>query len=106
MDAATNIAGSAMTALANQKVTPPATFANQAAMDKASKEFESVFITQFLGSMFSDIKTDGPFGGGQGEEMFRSMMLDKYASSITANGGFGIAAQVKAEMLKMQEGGK
>jgi Rod binding domain-containing protein len=104
MDGATNIAGSAMAALGNQPLTPPKTFANEAAMDKAAKEFESVFIAQFLGSMFSGIKTDGPFGGGQGEEMFRSMMLDKYAGSIVAGGGFGIAANIKAEMLKMQEG--
>ena len=29
--------------------------------------------------MFSGIKTDGMFGGGQGEQMFRSLMIDQYA---------------------------
>ncbi len=76
---------------------------SDAAVNKAASEFESVFISQFLGAMFSGIKTDGPFGGGQGEEMFRSMMIDKYAEGITAQGGFGLAASVKAQMLKMQE---
>ena len=51
---------------------------------KAAKEFESVFISQFLGSMFSGIPTDGPFGGGQGEEMFRSLMIDEYGKAIEA----------------------
>ena len=106
MDAATNIAGSALTALQNRPLTAATKFANQGAMDKAAKDFESVFVSEFLGSMFSGIQTDGPFGGGQGEEMFRSVMLDQYAKNITANGGFGIAAQVKAQMLKMQEAGK
>ena len=69
----------------------------------AAKEYEGVFIAQLLGSMFEGIKTDGMFGGGQGEEMFRSMMIDKYADGIVAQGGFGLAASVKAQMLKMQE---
>jgi Rod binding domain-containing protein len=68
-----------------------------------SKEYESVFISQFLGSMFSGIKSDGLTGGGQGEEMFRSLMVDQYAKSITARGGFGLAAHMQAELLKHQQ---
>ena len=104
MDAGNNIAASAMTALQNQPLTAATSFKDQAAMDKAAKEFEGVFISQFLGSMFSGIKTDGPFAGGHGEEMFRSLMIDKYAQGLEAQGGFGMAASVKAQMLKMQEG--
>ena len=103
MDTGMNIGGGAMAALQNQPLSTAKSFPNDAAMDKAAKEFESVFISQFLGSMFSGIKTDGPMGGGQGEEMFRSMMVDKYAQGITAQGGFGLAASIKAQMLKMQE---
>lgn len=69
----------------------------------AAKEYESVFISQFLGSMFSGIKTDGVFGGGQGEEMFRSLMTDQYAKGLTARGGFGLAASMQAELLKHQQ---
>lgn len=69
----------------------------------ASKEYESVFISQFLGSMFSGIKTDELTGGGQGEEMFRSMMVDQYSKSLTARGGFGLAAHMQAELLKHQQ---
>ena len=103
MDAGMNIADSAMTALQNQPLATMGKGASDAAMDKAAKQFESVFISQFLGSMFSGIKTDGPFGGGQGEEMFRSMMIDKYADGLVKQGGFGLAASVKAQMIKMQE---
>ncbi len=53
--------------------------------------------------MFSGVKTDGPFGGGQGEEMFRSMMVDQYAKGLTARGGFGLAASMQAELLKHQQ---
>ena len=71
--------------------------------EAAAKDYESIFISQFLGSMFSGIKTDGIMGGGQGEEMFRSLMVDQYAKGIEQQGGFGIAAQMKAELLKHQQ---
>jgi peptidoglycan hydrolase FlgJ len=79
----------------------PTPFADKA--DAAAKNYESVFISQFLGSMFSGIKTDEVMGGGQGEEMFRSLMVDQYAKSIQQRGGFGIAAHMKAELLKHQQ---
>ena len=69
----------------------------------AAKEYEGVFIAQLLGSMFEGIKTDGMFGGGQGEEMFRSMMIDQYAKGIADQGGFGLAAHMQAELLKHQQ---
>jgi Rod binding domain-containing protein len=103
MDTGLNIAGVAQTALQNQPLASAKGFKDQAAMDKAAKEFEGVFISQFLGAMFSGIKTDGPFGGGQGEEMFRSLMIDKYADGLVQQGGFGLASSIKAQMLKMQE---
>jgi len=77
--------------------------ANAAKADKAAKDYEAVFISQFLGSMFSGIKTDGITGGGQGEEMFRSLMVDQFSKSIVQRGGFGIADHMKAELLKHQQ---
>ena len=103
MDTGLNIGGGAMAALQMQPVAQPKMGGNEAAIDKAANEFESVFISQFLGAMFSGIKTDGITGGGQGEEMFRSLMVDQYAAGLQGQGGFGLAAQVKAQMLKMQE---
>jgi len=69
-----------------------------------SKEYESVFISQFLGSMFSGISTDGLTGGGEGEQMFRSLMIDEYAKGITARGGFGLASHMQSELMKHQQG--
>lgn len=103
METGLNIAGGAMTALQMQPVAAPKAGQNMAAIDKAAKDFETVFISQFLGAMFSGIKADGITGGGEGEMMFRSLMMDKYAEGLQAQGGFGFAAQVKAQMLRMQE---
>jgi Rod binding domain-containing protein len=82
---------------------PPAAAGSSAAATKASKEYESIFISQFLGSMFSGISTDGPTGGGQGEEMFRSLMIDQYGKSIEQRGGFGLASALQRQLLKHQE---
>ena len=81
----------------------PKPTANAAKADAASKEYESVFISQFLGSMFSGIKTDELTGGGQGEEMFRSLMINEFGKSIEQQGGFGLASQMTAQLLKNQE---
>lgn len=52
--------------------------------------------------MFSGVKTDGPFGGGQGEEMFRSFLNDAMAKQTVKTGGIGLADKVAREMLKLQ----
>jgi Rod binding domain-containing protein len=97
-------AGSAMF-IAQQPSLPVAPHAGGDASKAAwaAKEYESVFISQFLGAMFSGIKTDGVTGGGAGEEMFRSLMIDQYAKGLTARGGFGLAASMQAELLKHQQ---
>lgn len=93
----------AMAAMQNGAVSQPAASGNRTSAVKAAKEFESVFISQFLGSMFSGIQTDGMFGGGQGEEMFRSLMIDQYAKQVEQRGGFGLADSVTRQLMQMQE---
>lgn len=70
---------------------------------KAAESFESVFLSQFLSSMFKGIKAGGPFGNGPGAEVYRSMLNKEYATSIAQQGGIGIADQVYSELLKAQE---
>jgi Rod binding domain-containing protein len=84
-----------------QGMLGPAKNASQAT--KAAEDFEAVFINEFMGAMFEGIKTDGPFGGGPGESIFRSMMIDQYSKAIAKQGGFGLATAVKNELLHAQE---
>jgi Rod binding domain-containing protein len=93
---------SASLALAKPLGAPPKP-SNAAQVDKVAKDFESIFINEMLGSMFQGIATDGEFGGGPGEAIFRSMMIEHYSKTITAQGGFGLADAVKHELLKTQE---
>jgi Rod binding domain-containing protein len=80
-----------------------ATGTNEAAAAKAAQDFEAMFIAQMLKPMFDGLSTDGMFGGGRGEEMYRSLLVEEYGKTIAKAGGVGIADQVKAEMLKLQE---
>lgn len=81
----------------------PAPNKNEAGALKAAKEFEAVFLNEVFGAMFEGIKTDGPFGGGAGEQIFRSLMVDQYARTISAQGGIGLADAVKRQLMTMQE---
>lgn len=70
---------------------------------KVAEEFEASFLTTYINQMFSGLSTDGIFGGGYGEKVYRDMMNEQYAKATAANGGIGVADQVYREILSMQE---
>ncbi|MDG5496334.1 rod-binding protein [Niveispirillum sp. BGYR6] len=81
--------------------TPPATPPAAAGVDKVNsvaREFEAMMLNQALQSMFEGVSTEGAFGGGYAEEVYRGMMLDAVARSIADGGGLGIAPQVAAQI--------
>ena len=80
----------------------PAETAKRAAIAKASKDFESSFLSVMLGQMFKDVNTSAPFGGGPGEDAFKSFMTDAMAKQVVKSGGIGLAPTVQKEMLKLQ----
>jgi Rod binding domain-containing protein len=70
---------------------------------KVGAEFEQMFIAQMLQPIFDAMPSDGLFGGGQGERMFRSFQVDEYAKAVTRSGGIGIADAVARHIISMQE---
>ena len=76
---------------------------NAAEARAAAESFEAHFLANFVGSMFSGMETDGPFGGGHGETVFRSLLNQEYAGAMSQSGGVGIADSVFKEILKIQE---
>jgi Rod binding domain-containing protein len=68
----------------------------------AAQKFEAQFLSVMFQHMFEGVKTDGPFGGGEGEAMFRSLMTEAMGKQVAKAGGIGIANTVQREMLKMQ----
>jgi len=70
---------------------------------KVAQQFEGVLISQMLNDMFAGVKTDGMFGGGQGEDMFRTLMIDEYGKQVAAQGGLGLASHITRALLTTQE---
>ena len=78
--------------------------AEKTAVRKAAEEFESMFVAEMLKPMFEETnEVDPMFGGSHGEEMFESLMIDEYGTTISRAGGIGIADSIEAQMLKYQE---
>lgn len=72
-------------------------------IDGSAREFEAVFISQMFEQMMADVKTDGPMGGGSGERIFRSLMVQEIGRQMADQGGIGLADTVKRELLALQE---
>lgn len=70
---------------------------------RVAEEFEAVFLAEMLSPMFEALDTEGLGGGGQGEQMFRPMLVQQYAESISQAGGVGIADSIVRELLRMQQ---
>jgi flagellar protein FlgJ len=77
---------------------------SRAEVEKVAVEFEAMFLSSMLQPMFDKLKTgDGLFGGGNGEDMFRPMLVDEYAKSMAKSGQVGIAKSIRDQMLRLQE---
>ena len=72
-----------------------------ARIDKSAHDFESSFLSIMLGQMFDGVKAT-TFGGGEGEDAFKSFLTDAMAKAMTKHGGVGISKMMTTEMLKMQ----
>jgi len=73
-------------------------------MRRIAQDFEASFLSQMFKPMFEGLKSDGPFGGGAGEEMWRGFLVDEMAKQTAKSGGIGLANTVMSHMLKAQEG--
>jgi peptidoglycan hydrolase FlgJ len=87
------------TAVASGAPTP----AGLAAARTAAQNFESFFLQQSFESMFQGIGNDTLFGGGAGESIYRSLLLQEYSKLAAHGGGVGIADAVQREILRAQE---
>lgn len=84
--------------------SPAGGAANTEALRKVAQEFEGMVLNELLAPMFKGLETDGLGGGGPGEAMFRPMLIDRYAQSLAAGGGIGVADAVLAELVRLQSG--
>ncbi|MEM6834754.1 MAG: rod-binding protein [Sphingomonadales bacterium] len=88
-------------------LTPLAAPTSQAStIRQSAQEFEGMFLSTLLETMFSGLETEGPFGGGHSEKVYRSLMVQEYGKAIAQAGGIGIADSLEKELLSLQEIGQ
>ncbi len=96
-----DISSLAATSLAPQAPNVPSD-ADVASAKKAGQDFESFFLSQAFENMFAGIEADPVFGGGNGESVYRSLLMQEYSKVAAQSGTTGIGDAVTREILKMQ----
>ena len=74
-----------------------------ASAQKTGEDFEAYFLSQAFENMFSGIEADPVFGGGNGESIYRSLLMQEYSKVAAKSGSTGIGAAVTREILHLQE---
>ncbi|OGR24084.1 MAG: flagellar biosynthesis protein FlgJ [Desulfuromonadales bacterium GWD2_54_10] len=69
---------------------------------KVSQDFEALFVGMMLKSMRSTVGEDKMTGGGHGEETFRSLLDQEYATAAVKRGGIGLAKQIEKEIIRQE----
>ena len=89
-----NIVNGIKTSLAPQDI---------AKLRKQAEDLEGVFLNLLTKEMFATAKSENGFGGGFGEDTWRSMQAEQLANTMAQNGGLGIADTILGDMIALQE---
>ena len=76
---------------------------NLARAKEAAEDFEAFFMTRMMESMYEGVSTDGMFGGGHAEKIYRSMLLTEYGKLMAKTGTIGISDSIMDSIIQMQE---
>jgi flagellar protein FlgJ len=91
-------------ALASQGQTAAsaAELAKRGHTHQTAVSFEASFLSSMFQTMFKSVTTSAPFGGGEGEDMWKSFLAEQMAKQVAKRGGIGISKSIEREMLKLQ----
>ena len=89
--------------LAQYRATQSAAKQSEAGITKVAEDFEAFFAGEYFEQMFSGIQPDPVTGGGEGESMFKSLMIQEYGKAVAKQHALGIADVVKRQLLQLQE---
>lgn len=89
---------------AQRSAQPPQVRSREDA-ERAAAEFETFFLAQVFNTLQSDLSTEPPFGGGPGENAFRSFLVEEQARAMVQAGGIGLSDRLTQEILALQSRG-
>jgi flagellar protein FlgJ len=90
------------TALQTQTAMSAAELVKRGQIHKTAQNFEASFLSNMLQTMFKNVSTAPPFGGGPAEDMWKSFLAEAMAKQMASRGGIGVSRAVEREMLKLQ----
>ncbi len=70
---------------------------------ETAQDFEAFFMTRMMESMFEGVSTEGMFGGGHAEKIYRSMLFNEYGKVMAKTGNIGISDDIMDTIIQMQE---
>lgn len=77
--------------LARAAAKTPSQARDEAKLQEACQQFETLFLNQMLTQMRKTVGKSDFLGGGQSEEMFTSMLDEERAKAWSQDGGVGLA---------------
>jgi flagellar protein FlgJ len=86
-----------------RSIAPPPSSKDPAVTRQAAEKFVGLFMSQMFNQMSEGVQTDSLFGGGPGENMFKSVLVDEYGKAAARNGGMGLTDQIMRTLIRQQE---
>lgn len=75
-------------------------------LSEASRQFEAVFLRQILNESLKPTHTSNLLPQNASSEIYRDLMTEKLADSISKGGQFGVASVLEAQLQNQLEGVK
>lgn len=73
-------------------------------LQKASKEFEAIFIRQMISSMRKTVGEGGLLNKSNGQKIFEDMLDEEWAKKLSSRGGKGSLSDILYRQLSRQMG--
>lgn len=72
-------------------------------LEKACRDFESIFVNYLMQKMRETIPEDGLLDGGQAEKIYTGMLDTEVSKTISQQRGVGLAAMMYAQMSALEK---
>ena len=86
-----------------ERINAAQNISNKEKIAEAAEDFEAFFISRAMESMFEGVSTDGMFGGGHAEKVYRSLLFTEYGKVMAKTGSIGVKDEIMRSILEMQE---
>jgi flagellar protein FlgJ len=71
---------------------------------KLSKDFEAIFMEIVLKSMRESVDKSNFIDGGNGEQIFQSMLDSEYAKSLASQDITGLSTSIESHLTRLMDG--